>query len=416
MNFSESFSVGFNGLHTHKLRSLLTMLGIIFGVAAVISMLSIGEGAKKESIDMIASLGINNIIIQDFAVTDEESGAGRTNYSAGLSIEDGTAVRSILSLADLVVPQKEVEVNIWYQRSQAAGIVVGTTPDYDEIMTYYPAEGSFFNWDQYNDIERVCVLGAGIKYDLFQYKNPIGKSIKMTTPTWTQWFTVVGVMETKGIGGGKGGTIRTRNLNQDIYIPLTTATRRFHHGRFASELDQITIMVEDDTRIREAANIIDGIINKRHNGVPDYQIIVPEELLRQSQATQRIFNIVMGSIAGISLLVGGIGIMNIMLATVLERTREIGIRRAVGATKNDILGQFMIEAVLVSVSGGILGIFLGIFMPAVITYVTDEFPTVISVWTIVLAFSVSVAIGLVFGIYPARKAAEVNPIESLRYE
>ena len=416
MNFSESFNVAFNGLKSHMLRSLLTMLGIIFGVAAVISMLSIGEGAKKEAVDMIAMLGINNIIIQDFAVTDDETGAGRTNFSAGLGTEDATAVRSILSLADLVVPQKEVEVSIWYERTQAAGIVVGTTPDYDEIMSFYTTSGSFFNWNQYNNIERVCVLGAGVKYDLFQYKNPIGKSIKLTTPTWTQWFTVVGVMEPKGIGGGKGGMIRTRNLNQDIYIPLTAATKRFHHGRFASELDQITIMVEDEGRIREAANIIDGIINKRHNGVPDYQIIVPEELLKQSQATQRIFNIVMGSIAGISLLVGGIGIMNIMLATVMERIREIGIRRAVGATKRDILFQFMIEAVVVSVSGGIIGIVLGVFMPKVITYVTDEFPTVISLWPIVLAFGVSVAIGLVFGIYPARKAAEVDPIESLRHE
>ncbi|MFC1513648.1 ABC transporter permease [candidate division KSB1 bacterium] len=414
MNFAESFNIGYNGLISHKLRSFLTMLGIIFGVAAVISMLSIGEGAKQEALDNIALLGINNIIIQDFPV-DEETGVGRTNYSAGLSNDDATAIRSILSLADLVVPQKEVAVQIWHERDAAAGIVVGTTPDYADIMTFYPEQGSFFDWEQYNSNEKVCVLGAGIKYDLFQFRNPVGETIKFQSSSGTQWFTVIGVMEAKGVGSGKGGTIRTRNLNQDVYIPFTTASKRFHHGRFASELDQITVQVQDQDRIREGANIVNGILSKRHNGVPDYQMVVPEELLKQKQETQRIFNIVMGAIAGISLLVGGIGIMNIMLATVLERTREIGIRRAVGATKNDILGQFVIEAIVLSFSGGFIGIFIGYIMTRVISNFA-EWPTIVSVDAIFLAFGVSVAIGMIFGIYPARKAAEVDPIESLRYE
>jgi len=415
MNFSESFNVGFNGLKSHKLRSLLTMLGIIFGVASVIAMLSIGEGGKQEALENIALLGINNIIISDFPVSDTQTGVGRTNYSNGLNEGDATAISSILSLADLVVPQKQLQVDTWFERTQASGNVIGTTPDYDEVMSLTVVNGSFFNWEQYNRDIRVCVLGAGIKYDLFQSSDPIGKLIKLNTKTWSQWFTVIGVLGTKGVGGAKIGTIKTRNINQDIYIPLTAAEKRFHRDQFASELDQITVLVQNQDKIREAANIIDGIVTKRHNSVPDYQILVPEELLKQEQATRRIFEIVMGSIAGISLIVGGIGIMNIMLATVLERTREIGIRRAVGATKRDILYQFVIEAVVLSLAGGLVGILIGYGLTRIIT-IAVNWKTIVSMNAIFLAFGVSVAIGLIFGIYPARKAAEVDPIESLRYE
>ncbi len=415
MQIGESFNIGIIAIKSHKLRSFLTMLGIIFGVAAVIAMLSIGEGAKKEALDQIALLGINNIIIQDFPVDDEESGEDRTNYSSGLNQGDATSIRSIISLSDRVIPQKEVSVSVWYGTRTAAGIVIGTTPEYGDVMNYYPQEGTFFDWVQNENSERVCVLGAGIKDDLFSYKNPIGQKVKLSDGNWTQWFTVIGVMEEKGLGSGKGGTIRTRDMNQDIYIPLNTALKRFYRGHFASEIDQITVNVNDENRIREAANIINGIISKRHNLVPDYQIIVPEELLKQAQETQRIFNIVMGAIAGISLLVGGIGIMNIMLASVLERTREIGIRRAVGATRRDILGQFVVEAVVLSFSGGIIGILIGYILTRAIAFYAG-WTTIVAVPAIFLSFIVSVSIGLVFGIYPAKQASELDPIESLRYE
>ncbi|MFC1561378.1 ABC transporter permease [candidate division KSB1 bacterium] len=415
MNIGESFSIGIISIKSHKLRSFLTMLGIIFGVAAVIAMLSIGEGAKKEALDNIALLGINNIIIQDFPVSDEESGSERSNYSSGLNQGDATAVRSILSLDDKVVPQKEVSVSVWHKSQTAPAIVVGTTPDYIDVMTYYPLNGSFFDWVHLNNNERVCVLGAGIKDDLFSYTDAIGEQVKLSDGNWTQWFTVIGVMEEKGIGSGKGGTIRTRNLNQDIYIPLSTALKRFYRGKYASEIDQVTISVRETDRIREAANIINGIVNKRHNFVPDYQIVVPEELLKQEQETQRIFNIVMGAIAGISLLVGGIGIMNIMLASVLERTREIGIRRAVGATKKDIVGQFIIESVVLSFSGGIIGVIVGYILTKIIS-IYAGWTTIVVIPAIFLAFIVSVTIGLIFGIYPAKQASELDPIESLRYE
>ncbi|RKY87191.1 hypothetical protein DRQ09_04840 [candidate division KSB1 bacterium] len=411
MNIGESFNVGLQGLKSHKLRSLLTGLGIIFGVAAVIAMLSIGEGAKQEALNQIALMGINNIIVQDFPVKDKETGEGRTNLSMGMKLEDAEAIKAICPLIDEVVPQKELEAEVSLGSEKAKGVVIGVMPEYDVIMNFKVQKGSFINYLHLEKAERVCVLGAEIKRQLFYFKNPVGKNVKIGN----QWFTVIGVMEEKALGSGKAGSINLRNLNQDVYIPITTALKRFHHPLFESEIDQITIKVNNPDRIREASNIINGIISKRHNNVKDYQIIVPEELLKQSQKTQRIFNIVMGCIAGISLLVGGIGIMNIMLATVLERTREIGIRRAVGATRKDILGQFIIEAIVLSFTGGIIGIFIGFIMTKIITYYA-AWKTIISFGSIFLAFDVSAGIGMIFGIYPAKKAAELDPIESLRYE
>ena len=289
--------------------------------------------------------------------------------------------------------------------------MVGTTPEYAEVLNFPVSKGSFITYYDVANKNRVCVLGGGIKKDLFKFEDPIGKKIKIEN----LWFTVIGVMEDKNIPAGKKGSIKTRNLNQDIYIPITASFKRFVNDPLASEIDQITARVINSEKITEAANIIRNIISRRHNGVPDFQIIIPEALLRQSQETQRIFNIVMGAIAGISLLVGGIGIMNIMLATILERTKEIGIRRAVGATKMDILGQFIIEAVLISFSGGILGIFLGYGMTKIIAFYAG-WKTIVNIYMILLSFGVSVSVGLIFGILPARKAANLDPIESLRYE
>jgi len=411
MNLHESFNVGYNGIKSHKLRSLLTGLGIIFGVAAVIAMLSIGEGAKQEALDQIALMGIDNIIIQDFPVKDTETGEERTNLSLGMKLEDAEAIKAICPLVNEVIPQKEIESEISLGSEKVQGVVVGVMPEYDHIMNTGVQKGSFINYLNIENTDRVCVLGAEIKRQLFYFRDAIGKNIKIGD----QWFTVIGVMEEKAIGAGKVGSITQRNLNEDVYIPITTAFKRFHHDLFESEIDQITARINDPARIREASNIINGIISRRHNNVKDYQIIVPEELLKQSQKTQRIFNIVMGCIAGISLLVGGIGIMNIMLATVLERTREIGVRRAVGATRKDILGQFIIEAVLLSFAGGIIGIFIGFAMTKIITFYAS-WNTIISFGSIVLAFGVSAGVGIIFGIFPAKKAAELDPIESLRYE
>ena len=411
MNLSESFKTGLNGINSHKLRSFLTMLGIIFGVSAVIAMLSIGEGAKQEALEQIRVMGMNNILIQDFQLETEDLASIRTNFSRGLTYEDARSIGDICPLIDYATPQKEFNLTVSYKNKVTMATVVGTTPEYSEVLNFPVSKGSFLTYYDVANRNRVCVLGGGIKKDLFGFEDPVEKKIKVED----LWFTVIGVMEDQDIPAGKQGSIKTRNLNQDIYIPITASFKRFISDQFASEIDQVTARVVNSEKITEAANIVRNIMNRRHNGVPDFQIIIPEALLRQSQETQRIFNIVMGAIAGISLLVGGIGIMNIMLASILERTREIGVRRAVGATRMDILGQFIIEAVLISFSGGILGIFLGYGLTRVIAFYAD-WKTIVSFYMLMLAFGVSVTVGLIFGILPARKAALLDPIESLRYE
>jgi len=387
------------------------MLGIIFGVSAVIAMLSIGEGAKQEALEQIELMGMNNILIQDFQLETEDLASIRTNFSRGLTYEDARSIGDICPLIDYATPQKEFNLSISYKDKVTMSTVVGTTPEYGEVLNFPVSKGSFITYYDVANRNRVCVLGGGIKKDLFGFEDPIRKKIKVED----LWFTVIGVMIDKDIPGGKQGSIKTRNLNQDIYIPITASFKRFVNDQFASEIDQVTARVVNSEKITEAANIIRNIINRRHNGVPDFQIIIPEALLRQSQETQRIFNIVMGAIAGISLLVGGIGIMNIMLASILERTREIGVRRAVGATRMDILGQFIIEAVLISFSGGIIGIILGYGLTIAIAFYAD-WKTIVSFYMLMLAFGVSVTVGLIFGILPARKAALLDPIDSLRYE
>ena len=279
-------------------------------------------------------------------------------------------------------------------------------------MNYIPREGSFFNYLDLNDARRVCVLGGGIKRKLFFFRDSLGEQIKIGN----QWFTVVGVMEDKlGVGGGRND-LPIRDMNDDIYIPITTSMKRYPMQQFESELNRFVARVTNTDKIQEAANIINHTMERRHNKIEDFDIIVPESLLRQSQQTQKIFNIVMGAIAGISLLVGGIGIMNIMLASVLERTREIGIRRAVGATRKDILGQFFaLKRFTLSFTGGLMGIMLGFILTKVISFYAD-WRTIVSWQSILLAFWVSAVVGIIFGYYPARQAALKEPIESLRYE
>ncbi|MFQ6092959.1 MAG: ABC transporter permease [bacterium] len=411
MNLRESLGVGWEGLFAHKLRSFLTMLGIIFGVAAVIAMLSIGEGAKREALEQIKLMGMNNILIQDAGLEEKELAEAREKQSRGLTRADARAIEAICPMVEVAAPQKEEDFDIRLGSKTVKATVVGTVPPYPWVLNFHPRRGSFITPSDMAEHRRVSVLGNAIKRELFPFEDPVGKRVKLGDT----WFTVIGVMEDKNIVAGKAGALAVRNLNRDVYIPITTAFKRFKHEPMESEVDQITVKVRDAAKIREAANIIKNILDRRHHGVEDYQIIIPEELLRASQRTQRIFNIVMGAIAGISLLVGGIGIMNIMLATVLERTREIGVRRAIGARQRDILGQFLIEAVVLSFSGGAVGIALGVFMTKVVTLYAG-WKTVVSLGAIGVAFGVSAGVGMIFGIYPARKAARLDPIEALRYE
>jgi putative ABC transport system permease protein len=411
MNFRESFAVSMDGLTSHKLRSFLTMLGIIFGVGAVIAMLSIGAGARKEAMDQIKLLGTNNIIVRSEPVLNETDEQGTVVEAAGLTREDARSFLALNPLVELSVPQKEIkQIRISRKSEEAKVTIVGTVPEYQQALMFKTVKGAFFNYEDVHEGRRVCVLGNTIKNQLFLFEDALGGDVKIGD----LWFTVVGVMEPKPQSTGKGG-VGDRDLNMDVYIPLTSALLRFEADATDPEVDQIILKISDEKRIQEAANLIKTLIELRHRKARDYRIVVPEELLRQSQQTQRIFNIVMGAIAGISLLVGGIGIMNIMLATILERTREIGVRRAMGATRKDILGQFLIEAVLLSFSGGLIGILLGFLMTKMISSYA-HWKTIIELSSILLAFSVSASVGIVFGIYPARKAAMLDPIESLRYE
>jgi len=432
VNISQNVAIGMAGLLTHKTRSILTALGIIFGVAAVIAMLSIGEGARQEAMEQIQLMGVNNIIIRAKEPTQQSFGKAKANFSPGLEMRDGMALREICPFVEAIVPQWEKTTPVLYRSARKDAKIVGTTPEFLQAFNYRMQTGSFILQHHVDTQENVCVIGGDVKDALFQFRNPIDKRIKIDN----LWFTVIGVMDRRAAPGKKSDAIALRNLNMDVYIPLTTAQLKLAHVKPQANrtttmmngneqptdmtppepaINQLAVKIASGSDLGEATGIVRRIMERRHYGVDDYEIIVPEALVEQSQQTQRIFNIVMGAIASISLLVGGIGIMNIMLASVMERTKEIGIRRAIGATRADVLGQFLFEAIFLSVVGGIIGIVLGYLLTMGITLYA-EWKTVVSVPAVLISFTVSALVGVAFGYYPARKAAYQNPIESLRYE
>jgi len=427
--------VSVESLGVHKLRTMLTMLGVIFGVAAVVSMLSIGEGAKCEALQQISILGVNNIIVRARTGDPASDDAETWRRSPGLSRADGENIARFSDLIERVVPQRfEAAGTVRHGSSEAPARIVATLPSYLYSSSIDVESGRFLAERDLVDHGQVCVLGAKTKRELFAFEAPIGRTVRIGDLD----FTVVGVMADKYIGRGKVEGFELKNLNEDVYIPFTTAMKKLSRkqtqgggGRqtrggfertteegpvFAvPELDQLTVTVREVRFIPAVTRLIDRILERRHHGIPDYEIVVPESLIRQTQKTQRVFNIVMGAIAGLSMLVGGIGIMNIMLATVLERTREIGIRRAVGARQGDILRQFLLEAVAICLLGCAIGLAVGLILSRAISFYAG-WPTVVSFFAIGLAIGVSTLVGLIFGVYPAKKAAELNVIDALRYE
>ena len=431
----ENFLIGLKELRTNKLRTFLTLLSIIFGVGAVIAMMSIGEGARQETLEQIELMGTSNIIIREKPIT-LKGGKSRASFSPGLNLNDVVSIKALNPFVETVSPQRESFNRITYKSILIETKIIGTYPEYVSTNNSQVASGEFFKNSQLKNYVNVCVIGYGIKEKLFRFENPIGKQIKVED----LWFNVIGVMARKNIPSSDMENLGLRDFNEDIYVPITTMIYKikkpsisnlfpsgivnnnsfFSPNNVAQDYDrisinQITTKIKKDASIVSAENLISRILERRHYGVADYDIIVPEQLLEQKQRTQIVFNIVMGAIAGISLLVGGIGIMNIMLANILERTREIGIRRAVGATKQDVLYQFLYESLILSIMGGILGIVTGFGLTSLITGYA-EWRTIITPFSVVLAFFVSIGVGLIFGIYPAKKAAEKDPIESLRYE
>jgi putative ABC transport system permease protein len=412
MQIEENLKVSINGLLDHKLRTFLTMLGIIFGVAAVISMLSIGEGAKRQALEKYKDLGVNNIIVRDKDLSEEQLQDARAKFSQGLSMADAKAIKEVIPMVDFVVPQSEKSTEAKYEDKSVKATIIGITPNSRKILNYSTDQGTFINEDHYQRHLKVCVIGASVAKILFPFSSPVGNSIKIED----QWLEVIGVMENKSLFTETVGELAARDLNNDVYIPLTTFKKRFASDNLlSSELKQITIQVKSSERLVEVAELVDRILSRHHFNYDDYSLIIPYELLKQEEKERKAYNFLLGSIAAISLLVGGIGIMNIMLASILERTREIGVRRAIGAKKKDIRDQFLTEAVVISFSGGIAGVILGVVISLSISLITDV-QTQITFYSIFIAFTVSVMVGVLFGFLPARNAANLNPIESIRYE
>ena len=398
-------------LGRHKLRSFLTMLGMIFGVGAVIAMLSIGAGAKEESLRTIASLGIRNIIIQAKEFKTEELKQIRTE-SLGVSLRDVEALQNVLKPKPLISATRVVKTyQVNSERARSDSRVVGVSSTYPVIQNLTLLQGSFFLAADEEANAQVCVLGIVAKQKLFGFGDVLDRRIKVND----LWFKVIGVLGDSVVEKQEFEGVKVQNPNNDIYIPITTAVRKFDTEDVENELNEIVVQIGEGAEIKEQASTINNLVSVMHRYVDDYSIVVPEKLLEQRLKTQGIFNIVMGAIASISLLVGGIGIMNIMLASVLERTNEIGLRRAIGAKKLDIRMQFMAEAIAISLAGGIIGVALGYGISRAVA-VFSGWSTIITAGSVILSFGVSSIIGLIFGIYPAVQASNLDPIECLRYE
>jgi len=407
-------SMGLSSLLVHKLRSLLTMLGMIFGVGAVVAMLSITAGAQKEMISFIDLLGVNNIIIEAKEAVDRNELQTRRAISPGLSFRDFRAISENVPGIEAMSPRKRFKPTRMVPRTtQELPQLIGVLPNFLQINSLKVIEGRFF--DREDDLRSapVCVLGESAKIQLLGYENAVGKYVKVNDI----WLQVIGVLAHQATADTEVEGLEVIDRNNLVIAPLNTVMRRFEDANsyLKDEIDGIYIRVAGGTDSIETANVVRAILAATHKSAGDFSVVVPAGLLEERRRTQFIFEVVMICIAGISLLVGGIGIMNIMLATVLERTREIGIRRAIGARQADIIRQFLTEAVMISIVGGLIGIAFGFTLSRVIAAAAG-WSTVVTASSIAVAFGVSVFIGLLFGIYPAVLAAKLDPIEAIRYE
>ena len=432
----------------NKLRAGLTSLGILFGVASVIAMLAIGKGAEAEILAQMRLLGSNNIMItplveQKEGPATEQDAKEVKKYSPGLTYADAQAIRRVLPSVEVTSAEIVLNTSITREGHRRSGKLVGVDTSYFRMTNLELGRGTWFSPVQVERGLPVAIIGNGVRTRFFTTEDPVGKAIKVGD----NWLTVVGVLLDRRVSQETQSRLGIRDANMDVYIPAHTMLRRFRDrtmltqrdielasrpGQFVTadsteseerraertnrnQLDRIIVRVGDSKQVTKTAEITQRLMARRHNGVVDFEISVPELLLRQEQRTKTIFNIVLGAIASISLIVGGIGIMNIMLASVLERIREIGVRRAVGATQRDILFQFLSEAVLISVAGGIAGILIGMGLSIAIERLAG-IRTMVSLVSVIVAFGVSFSVGLGFGIVPAYRAAKQDPVVCLRYE
>ena len=406
--------LGLQNLILHRLRSLLTMLGMIFGVAAVVSMLSIGAGARQKVMALIEQMGVRNLIVEAKETTEWQAHSKIRKISPGLTFQDYRVIRDVVSDIVASTPRKRMTPSKIIPKAQEdIPAVYGVSPSYTKIAGLQLLQGRFFDDDDERRGASVCVLGAAARSSLFGGSNPIDQYIKVNEA----WFRVIGVASPQLSSRTEVAGVPTQDLNNIIYVPLNAAILRLEdsYSDVRDEIDGIYLNLSEHADMPGAAQVVRAILNSSHRAAGDFNVIVPAELLAEQQRTERLFNIVMVAIASISLLVGGIGIMNIMLASILERTREIGVRRAVGARQSDIVRQFVVEAMIISFVGGSLGIVFGFVLSRLIAWLAG-WSTIVTASSILLAFIVSISVGLVFGIYPAVKAARLDPVEAIRYE
>lgn len=428
-----NFYIAFEAVLANKVRSLLTALGIIFGVAAVIAMLAIGTGAQQEIMEQIKLVGVNNIVVvpvveQVEEQVDENSSLEkeRNKFSPGLKLQDAESIREIIPGISKISPEIVLDTYTVKSGVRRSAKLVGVTPAYFDVLDFKLREGRMFSEKNLVKGDPVCIIGRNVAARFFPNESPIGEKIK----SGNQWLEVVGILEERIVSESSISKLGIRDFNMDVYVPIQTMLIRYKNRDLVTEsrlndsnsgssnyhqLDKMVIQVSDSELLNPTAEVLAKMLERRHFNVVDFEITIPELLLKQQQRTQNIFNIVLGAIAGISLLVGGIGIMNIMLASVMERIKEIGLRLSLGAKKNDIVNQFLFESIMISVSGGLIGVILGIILAHLVSTFA-EFPTVITMSSIVLSFGVAATVGLVFGITPAKRAASQDPITSLRYE
>ena len=452
--YGHDIVIALESILANKLRSFLTALGIIFGVAAVITMLAIGRGAQQEILEQIKMVGVNNIMITPIVETRGSQDEGNSStqngekrkFSPGLHLEDVDAIREILPSVKMISPEISISSFVVQGGRRETAKLLGVSPKYFDIFNMNIIEGDIFTELQDEEGLPVCIIGANIARKFFSTDNPVGKYIKFDQV----WLRVVGVLERTNIELSRFENAGVNVMNDNIYVPVKTMLLRFQNRALVSsriisavassgrggmmrgfaqfstnvaqntdrnyhQLDKIVVQVNNSEEIEPATEVLSRFILRRHQDVKDFEITVPELLLKQEQRTKDVFNIVLGAIASISLIVGGIGIMNIMFASVMERIREIGTRLAIGAKKKDIVVQFLAEAVLISVSGGIVGVILGIVASTLIMKFSGIL-TIVSPYSVLVAFLVSASVGIIFGYSPAKRASEKDPIESLRYE